>query len=126
MTHATMAPPRPPLAPAALPASPRRRWPRRRRPWQPSQAQIGAARALALEIVCRLTHDISDAGHVADRGLHVRDWLTGAGTEAEMTARYAGARQVLANVTRHGSQYSPDPPSFVTAAGRYARFLLGS
>lgn len=113
------------LAPATLPASPPpRRW-HRRGPWQPAAAQLAAARALALEIASALTYTVDKFEYVARQGLTIRDWLTGAHTEAMMAARYAAARQVLVNVLRRGGEWTPDPPQVVEAAARYARFLLG-
>ena len=117
----------PRLAPAELPASPRRRWWQRRRPWQATPAQLIAARSLALEVRCALTcaQNYRDADHVAHRGTAIRDWLTGAPNEEYMAGRYSAARQVLANVGG-GSQRSPSPAEFVEAAARFARFVLAA
>ena len=110
------------LAPAELPASPRRRRFARRRPWQPTTAQRAAAGALALEIGTELTGQLRDFADVPSNGVTVRAWLTGAFTEADMAARYAACRQALANV-RAAAQWSPDPAQFIEMSAGFARFL---
>lgn len=112
----------PVLSPAALPASPRRRW-WQAGPWQPSAGQYAAARQLALEAGSALTFRLDDAAYVTRRAVPLGNWLTGAVTEADMAARYGAVRQALINYRRAGC--TPEPAAFIEAAAAYARFLTG-